>query len=74
MILPTKYVPASDSILGRAGAILPLRASNPTVSELWHSYRLVRPEDSFDSFIAALTLLFMLGVVTINTGVLQWQV
>lgn len=74
MILPTKYVPASDSVLGRAAAILPLRASNPTVSELWNSYRLVRPEDSFDSFTAALTLLFMLGVVTINAGVLQWEV
>lgn len=74
MILPTKYIPASDSVLGRAGAILPLRESNPTVSELWHSYRRARPEDSFDSFTAALTLLFMLGVVTINTGVLEWQV
>ena len=74
MILPTKYIPASDSVLGRAGAILPLRESNPTVSELWNSYRRARPEDSFDSFTAALTLLFMLGVVTINTGVLEWEV
>lgn len=74
MILPTKYIPAADSVLGRASAILPLRESGPTVSELWHSYRLARPEDSFDSFTAALTLLFMLGVVSISAGVLQWQV
>lgn len=74
MILPTKYIPASDSVLGRAGAILPLRENNPTVSELWNSYRTARPEDSFDSFTTALTLLFMLGVVTINTGVLEWEV
>ncbi|MCR5976693.1 hypothetical protein GDN83_02800 [Gordonia jinghuaiqii] len=74
MILPTKYIPASDSVLGRAGAILPLRESNPTVSELWHSYRTIRTDESFDSFVEALTLLFMLGVVSIDTGVLQWRV
>lgn len=74
MILPTKYIPASDSVLGRAGSLLPLRESNPTVSELWHSYRTVQPEASFDSFTEALTLLFMIGAVTIDTGILRWQV
>jgi hypothetical protein len=74
MILPTKYVPASDSILGAAAYLLPLRGSNPTVSELWNSYRAVRPEASFDSFTEALTLLFMIGAVTIDSGVFRWQV
>lgn len=74
MILPTKYIPASDTALGRAGVLLPLRTSNPTVSELWHSFRDVRPDASFDSFTEALTLLFLIGVVTIDVGVLQWQV
>lgn len=74
MILPTKYVPASDSILGRAGSLLPLRAGNPTVSELWYSYRSNQPEASFDSFADALTLLFMIGAVTLDSGVLRWQV
>ena len=74
MILPTKYVPASDSTLGRAGALLPLRAANPTVSELWHSYRSVQPEATFDTFTEALTLLFMIDVVSIESGVLQWRV
>ena len=74
MILPTKYVPASDSVLGRAGSLLPLRSSNPTVSELWNSFRKVRPEASFDSFTEALTLLFIVGLVRIDSGVLRWQV
>lgn len=74
MILPTKYVPASDSILGMAGDLLPLRGSNPTVSEFWYSYRAVRPEASFDAFTEALTLLFMIGAVTMDAGVLRWQV
>lgn len=74
MILPTKYVPASDSVLGRAGDLLPLRNYNPTVSELWHAFRKTRPEASFDSFTEALTLLFMIGAVTLDAGILKWQV
>lgn len=74
MILPTKYVPASDTVIGRAGALLPLRSGSSTVSELWHSYRGARPDASFDSFTEALTLLFMIGAVTLDTGVLQWEV
>lgn len=74
MILPTKYIPASDSALGRAAALLPLRAGNPTVSELWNSYRLARPDATFDSFAEALTLLFLVGIVKIEAGILRWQV
>lgn len=74
MILPTKYVPASDSTLGRAAVLLPIRDSNPTVSELWSAYRTARPETSFDSFAEALTLLFIIGVVDIEAGILHWQV
>lgn len=74
MILPTKYVPAADSTIGHAASLLPLRGSNPTVSELWHAYRIARPGSSFDSFTEALTLLFILGVVTIETGILRWEV
>lgn len=73
MILPTKYIPASDSVLGRAAVTLPLRENNPTVSELWNAYRSVRPEDTFDSFAEALTLLFLIGIVDIDAGILSWQ-
>lgn len=73
MILPTKYVPAADSTIGHAASLLPLRGRDTTVSELWHAYRMARPDSSFDSFTEALTLLFMLGVVTIETGILQWE-
>ncbi|GAA2043758.1 hypothetical protein GCM10009720_25790 [Yaniella flava] len=74
MILPTKYVPAADSTLGIAGALLPLRHNNPTVSELWHSFRETRPEATFDSFTESLTLLFLIGTVTLDSGILKWQV
>lgn len=73
MILPTKYIPASDSVLGRAAVILPLRRSDPTVSELWNAYRTERADDAFDSFAEALTLLFIIGIVDIEAGILTWQ-
>lgn len=74
MILPTKYIPASDSIIGRAADLLPLRYGDPTVSELWYSYRRANLEASFDGFTEALTLLFLIGAVTMDSGVLKWQV
>lgn len=74
MILPTKYIPASDSTLGRAAGLLPIREGKPTVSELWSAYRTTRPEASFDSFAEALTLLFLIGIVDIEAGILHWQV
>lgn len=74
MILPTKYIPAADSTLGRAAALLPLRDNNPTVSELWHSFRSEHTDASFDIFAEALTLLFLVGVVELDRGLLQWQV
>ena len=74
MITPTKYIPASDSVLGRAASLLPLRRSNPTVSELWYAYRKGQPEATFDLFTEALTLLFLMGIVSIRSGVLNWEV
>jgi len=74
MILPTKYIPTTDTALGRAATILSLREGNLTVSELWNSWRAVQTETTFDGFVEALTLLFIMGAVTLESGILRWQV
>lgn len=74
MILPNKYIPASDSTLGQAGALLSLKDRYSTVSELWHAFNNLRPDATFDSYTQALTLLFIIGAVTIESGLLKWQV
>lgn len=74
MILPTKYVPFSDSLLAAAATLLARRTSNETVSQVWHSYRSELPDATFDSFTKALTILFMLGLVSLHHGVIIWQV
>ncbi len=73
MILPTKYVPATDTLLGRAAEVLALRREHSTVSGLWSAFRDAQPEASFDTFSRALTLLFMLGVVDLDRGLLDWR-
>lgn len=74
MILPTKYIPAADSTLGRAASLLPLRHTSPTVSELWHAHRSMQGDASFERFTEALTLLFLIGAVDIEDGLLRWDV
>lgn len=73
MLLPDKYVSVERSVLGQAAKILNHRAPDRTVSELWSA--LVSEDSSwtFDRFALALSLLFGLGVVDLQNGVLTWE-
>ena len=72
MLLPDKYVTVERSLLGQAAKILKQRGPDRTVSELWSS--LVADDSSwtFDRFALALSLLFGLGVVALQNGILVW--
>jgi hypothetical protein len=72
MIVPTKYVPAPESTLGLACTLLVMRDGNQTISELWLAFRAAHPSSTFDRFVEALTLLYLLGVVEIDEGTLLW--
>lgn len=74
MLLPDKYVTVERSLLGQAAVILKHREADRTVSELWAA--LVADDSSwtFDRFATALSLLFGLGVVALQNGVLVWAV
>jgi hypothetical protein len=75
MILPTKHLPEQRSLLGVGGAILALLSeSEATVSSLWETFRTTRREAgavSFDWFILGLDLLFALGTIELDRGVLR---
>ena len=73
MILPTKYVSASDAVLGQAAALLERRSSHQTVSELWRGFADARPTSTFDRFTEALTLLHLMGLVSFDRGLLEWK-
>lgn len=75
MILPTKHLPESHSLIGVGGTILALLAEREaTVSGLWDEFRITRLESgriSFDWFILGLDLLFVLGTIELDRGVLR---
>ncbi|MFA7173534.1 MAG: ABC-three component system middle component 6 [Kiritimatiellia bacterium] len=75
MILPTKHIPENCSLLGVGGTILALLSEREaTVSSLWEGVQEARPAGgrlSFDWFILSLDLLFALGSIRLDRGVLK---
>ena len=70
MILPTKHVSEAESLLG-AGALLLNELDQPrTVTELWEA---VRGDEiaSFDRFVLAAEMLYVIGVVDFRNGLLE---
>lgn len=72
MILPTKYVREGSSLLGQAGKLLARRRPGMTVSDLWAEARHGDSTISYDSYILTLDLLFAIGAVRIEDGILLW--
>lgn len=73
MLLPDKYVAIERSVLGQAAVILGARRADQTVSELWASLVTSGDDWTFDRFTLALSLLFALGAVRIQHGLLDWS-
>ena len=77
MILPAKHLSAERALLSVGGHLLEQLDVPQTVSSLWDSVRARRDTEdprapvSYDWFILALDLLFMMGAVTVNRGVVR---
>jgi hypothetical protein len=71
MILPTKHIPHSRSLLGQAHLVLNLLRSDKPLTELWDEAREFPEIGSFHRFVLALDLLFALGVVQFDGNVLR---
>jgi len=72
MILPDKYVREESSLLGQAGLLVSLRRSGMTVSDLWSEVRETGTVISYDSFILSVDLLYLMGAVDHQDGLLVW--
>ena len=63
MILPTKHIPQSEALLG-VGATILMRLTGPrTVSSLWDELRTEPNVGTFERFVLASNLLFLIGAV-----------
>jgi hypothetical protein len=74
MILPTKHITESRSLIGQGGRILALlNERDHTVSSLWDSF--LRAADAhfevtFDWFVLALDLLYAIGAIELDRGII----
>ena len=73
MILPSKHISNSESLLGLGGFILSLLKTGPkTLDSIWSSYsqaynnKLYPAYHTFDNIIYATNLLYILGIIEIN--------
>ena len=77
MILPTKHIRPDRALLAVGGDLLISLREPMTVSRLWDEVRSKRGEMgefapiSYDWFVLALDLLFMIGAVELDRGLLR---
>ena len=71
MILPTKHVPARQSLIGLGGLVLRDLEMETTLSELWERMRRIPEVGTFTRLVLVLDLLFAMGVVEWKNGVLR---
>ncbi|MFV8751796.1 ABC-three component system middle component 6 [Nannocystaceae bacterium ST9] len=71
MILPTKGILPRKALLSVAGEILRVLEDAETVSRLWDDFRRSSDPDAeitFDWFVLALDLLYILGTIDLDHG------
>ncbi|UXN59093.1 ABC-three component system middle component 6 [Phyllobacterium zundukense] len=70
MILPTKHIPQNEALIG-VGATLLAHLSGPmTVSGLWERLRSERNVGTFERFVLASSLLYLIGTIDIKDGLI----
>jgi len=70
MILPTKHIKLSNSILNVGGVIFK-NLNEDTVSSLWEKTKRLPGIKSFDRFALGVAFLYSLGLIEINNGLLK---
>ncbi len=71
MILPTKHIKLSNSLLGASAVLLKHIDNNSTVSALWNTANILPEVKTFERFTLGLDLLFMIGAVKFQDGLLR---
>ena len=77
MILPTKHINFSQSLLGLGAYVLSQLQSPKSIDELWESYKVdynnnsYLAKHSFDNLVMTLIFLYSIGSVAENDGVIE---
>lgn len=71
MILPTKHVRLSNSLLGVSAEVLKRINQGTTITSLWNDVRSLPQVRTFERFTLCLDFLYSLGVVDFEEGLLR---
>lgn len=71
MILPSKHIKIANSLIGVGAVLLKYIDSNHTITSLWNSTRILPEIRSFERFTLGLDLLFILGLVEFEEGLIR---
>jgi hypothetical protein len=71
MILPTKHINLSKSLLNIGAVLLNHIDNNHTVTALWNTVNTLPEVQTFERFTLGLDLLFMIGAVEFQDGLLR---
>lgn len=66
MIMPSKYLREDEALLGVSATILHLVENSESLSSLWESAKKINMIGTFERFILALDLLYLLGLVELH--------
>lgn len=71
-LFPDKFTPVEKTLVGEAATILLLMGQRSvSVGQLFVEYRTAVPTSPYDSFAAALTLLYGAGAINHHDGMLR---
>jgi hypothetical protein len=70
MILPTKHIPQDEALIGVGATLLAHLNSPVTVSGLWERLRTEANVGTFERFVLASNLLFIIGAIDIKDGLI----
>lgn len=71
MILPTKHIRISESLIGLGGFLIKLLNEPMTIDKLWikfskYNNKKLPAYHNFDNLVLSINLLYMMGIVEIN--------
>ena len=70
MILPTKHIAQNEALIGVGATILAQLSGPRTVSSLWEDLRAEPNVGTFERFVLASNLLYLVGAIDIQDGFL----
>ncbi len=71
MILPTKHVPANESLIGVGAVILQEIRKPISVSMLWKIIREDKSVGTYERFILTLDMLHILGIIFLDNNMIK---